>query len=121
MGYDVHITRKQNWSDKKGPEIPLPEWIAVVQRDREMRLDGHAETQVGDGKILRIEKEGLSVWMAYSRHGEDGNMAWFDFRHGNVVVKNPDAEILQKMRSLAQALSARVQGDDGEFYEATGS
>jgi hypothetical protein len=121
MGYDVHITRKQNWSDKKGPEIPLAEWIAVVQSDREMRLDGYAETQVGDGKSLRIEKQGLSVWTAYSRNDEDGNKAWFDFRLGNVVVKNPDAEILQKMWLLAQALSARVQGDDGEFYDASGS
>jgi hypothetical protein len=120
MGYDVHITRKQSWSDENGPEIPLAEWIAVVGADPDMRLDGYAETRVGDGSILRLESEGLSVWTAYSRHSENG-MAWFSFHKGNVVVKNPDPEILQKMWSLAQALSAKVQGDDGELYDASGT
>jgi hypothetical protein len=120
VGYDVLITRKQCWSDEKGPEIPLAEWIAVVGTDPDMRLDGYAETRVGDGSILRLESEGLSVWTAYSRHSEN-DMAWFNFHEGNVVVKNPDPEILQKMWSLAQALSAKVQGDDGEFYDASGT
>jgi hypothetical protein len=120
MGYDVHITRKRRWSDENGPEIPLDEWVAVVRADGDMRLDGYAETRVRDGRILRIENEGLSVWTAYSRHSENG-MAWFSFHHGNVVVKNPDPEILQKMWSLAQGLSAKVQGDEGEVYDASGN
>jgi hypothetical protein len=77
MGYNVRITRKQNWSDEEGPEIPLAEWIAVVAADPEMRLDGFAETRVGGGAILRIERDGLSVWTAYSRHRENGTMVWF--------------------------------------------
>jgi hypothetical protein len=119
MGYDVHITRKRSWSDNGGSEIPLAEWVALVAADPDMRLDGYAEARLEDGSILRIENEGLSVWTAYSRHCENG-MAWFSFRRGNVVVKNPDREILQKMWSLAQVLSARVQGDDGKFYDASG-
>ena len=120
MGYDVRITRKENWWDESGAEINLDEWIDVVAADPDMRLDGYAETQVGDGKILRVENKGLSVWTAYSGHGKDGNMVWFGFHRGNVVVKNPDTEILQKMWSLAQLLSARVQGDEGEFYDKSG-
>jgi hypothetical protein len=119
MGYDLHITRKQRWSDENGPEIPLAAWIAVVAADRDMRLDGFAETRVGDGSILRIENIGLAVWTAWSLHSENG-MAWFSFGHGNVIVKNPDLEIRRKMWSLAQTLSAKVQGDDGEFYDASG-
>jgi hypothetical protein len=120
MGYDVHITRKKDWWDEDGPEIGLHEWIDVVAADPDMRLDGYAEAQVGDGKILRVENSGLSVWTAYSGHGKNGNMAWFDFRRGDVVVKNPDLEILQKMWSLAQLLSANVQGDEGERYDKLG-
>ena len=60
MGYDVHITRRQNWSDPSGPVISLAEWVAVVESDPEMRLDGYAETRVPDG-VLRIEREGLAV------------------------------------------------------------
>jgi prepilin-type processing-associated H-X9-DG protein len=119
MGYDVHITRKEDWSDEQ-PEISLAEWLAVVQADPEMRLDGDAEARTA-ADVIRIESSGLSVWTAYSRHGEGGNMAWFDFRGGNAVVKNPDKEILRKMWVLAQRLSAKVQGDDGETYDAAGN
>jgi hypothetical protein len=121
VGYDVHITRKPNWFDSAGPEILLAEWIAVVESDPEMRLDGYAETRVDNGKMLRLEHDGLSVWIAYSGHENNGNMAWFDFRRGNVVVKNPDSEMLMKMWSLAQRLFARVQGDEGELYDASGN
>jgi hypothetical protein len=37
-----------------------------------------------------------------------------------VVVKNPDQEILKKMWSIADSLSAKVQGDEGELYGADG-
>ncbi|WP_207000839.1 hypothetical protein [Trinickia mobilis] len=120
MGYDIHITRKENWFDDE-PQINLEEWKALVASDTEMRLDGYAEAKVGSGAILRVEREGLSVWKAYSGHGANGNMAWFSFRGGDIVVKNPDAEILAKMWKIAQKLSARVQGDDCERYGADGS
>jgi hypothetical protein len=112
MGYDVHITRKKNWCDQDGPEIPLAEWTSIERSDQGMRLDGYAETRLENGRILRTENEGLAVWTEYSRQGEDGNLAWFDFRSGNVVVKNPDSEILQKMWSLAQ-LSEVLRGKKG--------
>jgi hypothetical protein len=120
VGYDVHITRKQNWSDPGGPEISLAEWIAVVESDPEMRMDGYAETTVPNG-VLRIQREGLAVWIAHSRHNKPGNMVWFMFFEGNVAVKNPDPEILKKMWSLAQRLDALVQGDEGEIYDASGN
>jgi hypothetical protein len=63
MGYDVHITRKQNWFDDE-PRISLGEWKSVVMSDDEMRLDGHAAATVGGGAILRVESEGLAVWTA---------------------------------------------------------
>jgi hypothetical protein len=66
-------------------------------------------------------KQGLAVWTAYSRHDESGNKAWFLCREGYVTVKNPDEEILRKMWSIAQDLSAKVQGDDGEIYDSSGN
>ena len=119
MGYDVHITRKHDWFDEKGPQISLAEWLALVAADSEMRLDGYAETRMPDGSVFRTVQEGLAVWTAYSRHDESGNMAWFLYRKGYVTVKNPDDEILRKMWSIAQHLSAKVQGDDGEIYDSS--
>jgi len=40
----------------------------------------------------------------------------FKFK-GNLSIKNPDEECLAKMRQIAARLQARVQGDDGEFYD----
>jgi hypothetical protein len=120
MGYDVHITRKRNWFDDS-PEIALGEWLSYVGRDPEMRLDGFAEAALPDGSVLRMESPGLAVWTAYSGHGHRGNMAWFHASQGDIVVKNPDPEILRKMWRIAQALNAKVQGDDGEIYDADGN
>ena len=120
VGYDVHITRREHWHGRGEPSISLEERSALVASDPEMRLDGFAEAPV-DGGVLRVESPGLSVWTAWSGHEKDGNMAWFDWRSGEVVVKNPDAEILRKMHALARLLAAHVQGDDGEIYAADGN
>jgi hypothetical protein len=115
MGYDVHITRAEHWVESDSAPISLDEWLGYVAGDPEMRLDNFAEAEV-EGHVLRYENEGLAVWTAYSGHGLKGNMAWFDYRDGRVVVKNPDDEILGKMRRIASALRAKVIGDEGERY-----
>jgi len=80
-----------------------------------MRLDGFAETTTPKGEVLRYENPGLAVWLTYS--GRDkGRAPWFDLRRGRVTVKNPDREILEKMRKVAEALGAQVQGDESESY-----
>jgi hypothetical protein len=119
-GYDVHITRRKVWTDDEGPAISLREWKDYVSSDLEMRLDGFAETTTKDGQKLRVQSEGLAVWTKYSKHGKDGNMAWFNWFRGEITVKNPDREIRGKMFRIAQKLGARVQGDEGEFYDETG-
>ena len=120
MGYDVYITRKSNWFDKGGPEITLEEWVEYVKADPEMRLDERAQVENDKGQILRIESPGMAVWLAYSGHDIEGNMAWLTHRRGSIVVKNPDEEMLGKMWRIARRLSAKVQGDEGEFYNEKG-
>ncbi len=116
MGYDVHITRAEHWTESDSTPIALDEWLSYVSSDHEMRLDNFAEADVGGGEVLRYENEGLAVWTAYSGHDVNGNMAWMNYRRGNVTVKNPDDEILRKMRRIASALGAKVMGDEGELY-----
>jgi len=121
LGYDVHITRAKSWLDASTQPIVLEEWLEYVRSDREMRLDGHAEARTSVGESVAYDNAGLAVWTGYSQDGKDGNHAWFDFRNGCVVVKNPDSEILRKMSSIAGSLGARVQGDDGEEYGPDGA
>lgn len=119
MGYDIHITRKEQWFDEKGENIELEEWLNFVKSSSDMRHDGFAEAETPNG-TLRIDSEGLSVWLGYSGHEKNGNMAWFYYSDGNIQVKNPDEEILKKMYKIAQELQAKVQGDDCEIYDENG-
>ncbi len=119
MGYDVHITRKEEWFNEEGEEISLEEWRKYIKSSPGMRLDGFAEAETPNG-ILRVESEGLSVWIGSSVHKEGENMVWLDYFEGNIKVKNPDEEVLKKMFKIAKALSAKVQGDECEIYGEDG-
>jgi hypothetical protein len=117
MGYDLHITRKENWSDDDdSAEISLQEWQSYVQSDGEMEMESTAAGMTRNDEVVEFESEGLAFWRNYSRHGIDGNKAWFLFHNGEIVVKNPDVEIRNKMIAIATSLKAKVQGDEGEIY-----
>jgi len=118
MGYDIHITRQENWyDDDTSKTISLTEWKKYLESDLEMRLDNFAEAILQNGDKIRLENEGLAVWTKYSGDKIDSNHAWFDFRSGNITVKNPDEEIMRKMLSIAEKLNAKMQGDEGEIYD----
>lgn len=120
MGYDIHITRKENWFDDDGHAISIEEWLHLLANDPEMRMDEAVEATTPDGSTIRMESEGLAVWLAHLSHQRDGTRAWFNYHGGNISVKNPDKETLMKMWLIAQQLSAAVQGDEGEFYDRNG-
>ncbi|HMR81749.1 MAG TPA: hypothetical protein PKE30_01405 [Niabella sp.] len=116
MGYDIHITRQENWFDEdESKKISLDEWKDFLLNDAEMRLANFAEATA----TIRVESDGLAVWTKYSGNGLDGNLAWFDYNKGNIICKNPDNEIINKILIIAKQLDAKVQGDEGELYELT--
>lgn len=118
MGYDLHITRQDEWyNEDENLRISLKEWTQFVNSDNEMRMDGQAEVTLDTGEVLTIESEGLAVWTAYSGEGVDQNHAWFSLSNGNIVVKNPDTEIINKMVDISNYFNAKVQGDEGELYQ----
>jgi hypothetical protein len=121
MGYEVHITRKEDWFDETGQAILLSEWLAYIQSDPEMQLDGYAQAHLGDGSVLRTDDPSMAVWVNHPQHGKHDGMTWIWLSQGNIQTKNPDQNTLQKMWHIAQPLGARVQGDDGELYDANGS
>ncbi len=121
MGYNLYVTRKEFWSDPEGPEIAQSEWLAHVETDAEMRLDGEARADLPGGGTLAVEDPSLAVWNDYSgNQPKGGNMAWFHWFEGNVIVKNPDAEMIGKMVRIARALDAKVHGEDDEQYQEDG-
>lgn len=119
MGYELRITRKENWFDEGGLEISLDEWTAYVRSDPEMRLDGFAETPTPDGGAARAVDESLAVWTAHEEVDAGGG-PWMWRFEGNVVSKGVTLATIRKMWRIAQALDAKLVGDDGEEYDADG-
>ncbi|HLX63821.1 MAG TPA: hypothetical protein VKX17_21295 [Planctomycetota bacterium] len=112
MGYDLHITRKQDWFDKHGPRITEQEWRDYVSSDPEMTITGFAEAKTPKGEVIRIEDPLLAEWDGHSKY----KPVWFSYYDGVIIVKSPDAECISKMREVAEKLCARIQGDEGEYY-----
>ncbi len=103
MGYELHITRREFHEDDTGPEISSEEWLALVEADAEL------EPKAVNGPYF-------AKFLGDCRYGR--GQGWFDWSNGCVSTKNPDEAILAKMLALAEALDAKVQGDDGEIYVA---
>lgn len=117
MGYNVHITRKKDWADDDGPEISLQEWTALIESDTQMRLQGFFEAvNPKSGERIRVDGPGIAVWTGHSRFPS----IYFDLSRGTISVKRPDQEVFAKMACVAQQLSARVMGDEGELYDERG-
>jgi hypothetical protein len=99
MGYDLHITRAEDWANNQGSEIPADEWLAVVHDDPELKLDppngSYSVLWSGDSSV---------------------DAPWLDWFEGNIYTTNPDRAMLAKMLQIAAFLRARVQGDKGEIY-----
>ena len=118
MGYELYITRQDNWFDDNiQKKISLEEWISYISKDSEMRLDNFAQIELPNKEIFRIEKEGIAVWEEYSGEGKGQNQAWFTYYNGNVQVKNPDQEIINKMVVIAIffALDRQSVGNSSEI------
>lgn len=98
MGYDLHITRRKNWS-LLGHDITPDEWLAYIGQDPELSLC----SQNG---------QHMARWSGPSKLSDP----WLDWFQGNIYTKNPDPALIDKMVQIARALNAQVQGDDGELY-----
>jgi hypothetical protein len=103
VGYDLHITRRKQWS-ATGHDISAEEWLAYVERDGELRL------RPEDGPHV-------AIWSGPSELDDP----WLDWSDGQIETKNPDPALIDKMVTIARAFGATVQGDDGEIYDSGAS
>lgn len=117
MGYELHIVRKHDWDNsEEESNITLAEWLDYVQTDGELEpADGYWVKVPGENTTQ--PKPGFMEWNAHSEEQRPGYRPWFDYGDGSISTKYPDAETIRKMIAMAEALNARVQGDDGEFYD----
>jgi len=100
MGYDLHITRKENWWDRVGPAISLDEWAAYVESDPDLKQDW--ENSGRENVRFVTHPAQCPIWWR-------GDL-------GEIYTKNPDTLVVTKLVEIAKALAARVIGDDDEIY-----
>jgi hypothetical protein len=115
VGYNVYVARRHNWYDDDGPQIAAEEWRQLVDADPDLAMVGFAEASV-DNAVLRYESPFLAQMV--TRPDVQTAGAWLDLEDGMIVVKNPDDTLLAKMVQIAEALGARVQGEEGEYYDS---
>jgi hypothetical protein len=104
MGYDIHITRKELWSDEDGPTISEDEWRKFIETDPDLELDSEA-SNTRDQMFFATYRRDQTVF------------GWMD---GDIFTKNPERDVIQKAVQIAERLGAKVQGDDGEVYGPSG-
>lgn len=101
MGYDLFITRKKDLDDEDGPLITAEEWLAYVATDPQLRLDQNSESHLVKLEIQSEDSDPILEWA-----------------EGDIYTKDPDLPIVAKMLQIASALSAKVQGLDGEIFRS---
>jgi hypothetical protein len=101
MGVELHITRAPLWCENETAQITAEEWLAYVSKDPELR------PWPENGPYF-------ARWLGASAYEEP----WLDWSQGNISTKWPDTALFQKMLSVAAALGAHVQDDDGETYSS---
>jgi hypothetical protein len=102
VGYDLHITRAEHWTEAAQAPITAEEWLAVVRADPEWTLEP------ANGPYF-------ALWASPDAR----QPGWLDWHDGALYTKAPDSALLRKMVTLATQLGAHVQGDDGERYDGT--
>ena len=117
MGYNLHITRKDHWSDPEDKKnITIEEWLNYVNGDPELKLTNGYKFAIPSIDDRWIDKPGWTEWLSHP-DAKFEFYPWFDYEDGSIDTKNPDLPTLKKMLSIAEILNAKVQGDDGELYD----
>jgi hypothetical protein len=107
MGYDLHITRRDDWTDRGGPTIAEAEWREVIAADPELTLDTQTRCTTAGGEYV------FAAW-----NGRAGALGYYA---GEITASDPDQPLIAKMVQVARKLGATVQGDDGEVYDEDGT
>lgn len=115
MGYDLHITRAEDWTLSDKHPISEDEWMEVVNEDStlEVSLTDYYE-RANIKKNGQTERFHPVVWLTHPRKPA------FWLMDGEIVKNSADKTVVDKMVEIAQKLNARVFGDDGEEYTSEG-
>jgi hypothetical protein len=104
VSYDLHIIRSHDWTNASDDPISFEEWISHAR----------ADPSLADAGVLSLRDVEPSEQTVFA-FGPDGTS--FHWWRGEIVVTLAAEGDIARLLPIARALNARVQGDDGEFYE----
>ena len=114
MGYDLHITRAEEWTESENAPITFEEWLAHTKEDLELYEGGYVDRLTNLDNPDIVKRTPLFGWRRGPNPSDDDPcLEWYK---GRVDVKNPDEQTIKKMLRIARVFSARLIGDDGETY-----
>ncbi|MBI5857355.1 MAG: hypothetical protein HZB42_06865 [Sphingobacteriales bacterium] len=130
MAYQVYILRKKDYSNEsEKSNITLKEWIEYGISDQELEpaveysvdnpnLSMEQAEEINKALFGENDTTGSFEWFGHPRSDAD-TIPCFHFYHDSIMAKYPDNHTIGKMIRIASILSAKVQGDDGEYYDET--
>jgi hypothetical protein len=105
MGYSLHIERPDN-------PISKEEWEVWVNDAPDFKLSREwRATNPRTGAVIAFPCDALGEWI----NPVDGCTVVFDYSRGRISVR-ADANAMDKAKQIAEALGARLIGDEGETY-----
>jgi hypothetical protein len=113
MGYELHIVRRTDWEDdEEESAITLDEWLEYIKTDPELELTNGYEDIFNNWQ----DDPGYCLWLAHPQ-SDVAVIPWLSYCRGSIDTKYPDNDTIKKMIGISVKLNARVQGDDGEYYD----
>jgi hypothetical protein len=105
VGYELHITRASGWAESQEHAISREEWERFARQDARLREEGLVSwSDIGDQPVFVLA-------------AHDGIEACLSWREDCVDVWGMSDEAMRTdLPLIADALGARLAGDEGERY-----
>ncbi|MFI7426662.1 hypothetical protein ACIBPB_06715 [Micromonospora sp. NPDC049836] len=108
MGYELHISRAEEYYDSEEHPIALDEWLSYAE----------SNPALGVGGWLSWDEDRQPIYEYACTDGSLVSLTWFE---GAIEIKGHfEGEAYHEFGSIAEDLRANLQGDDGERYTASG-
>ena len=121
MGYSLHIVRSDEMRRDFGG-IPLDDGLAYCDIDPELTpVVSATSINPATGEEIVLNGTGFVVFEPADIPANERPAVYFHWSRGTVSFDSKPAHALTKAVGIADALGARVTGDEGEFYRADGS